>query len=240
MELNVPGFSVIWKKSLRKMTLSPVWSKGACSAGGENSLSREQNQRAEQSRKSLETPTSHTEPRDNTNSPKLNSSHSPQANQAGGNCGALHTEQAGPLCVAQAPSNHTELCPVADASPCSQPLHQAEPQSCCNKALGTPRQSKHEAQPGTGTGWTLGHSVSPAHGERTPKPAVGAAQLPSLSTTGFQGSTKQLGLTQQNREGEEFRQNQGTHGAEKCSEWLQSPAECCVQGTQAASVPGTS
>lgn len=40
-------FTAVWMKSLRKMTLSPVWTKGACSAGGENSLSGEQNQRAE-------------------------------------------------------------------------------------------------------------------------------------------------------------------------------------------------
>lgn len=51
------------------MTLSPVWTKGAQSAGGENSLSRKQNQRAERSRNSLETPTSHTEPRDSINTP---------------------------------------------------------------------------------------------------------------------------------------------------------------------------
>lgn len=127
--------------------------------------------------------------------------------------------------------NHSDLCP------CSHSPHQAEPQGCCNRALGTPRQSKHEAQPGTGTGWTLGHSLSPARGERAPKPAVAAAQPSSLSTAGFQGRTKQLCLTQLNREGEGVRQNQGTQGAEKCSEWLQSTSECCVQGTQAASVP---
>lgn len=125
-----------------------------------------------------------------------------------------------------------------------QPLlpEPAPGRGCCSKTLGTPRQSKHKAQPGTGTGWTLGHSVSPAHGQRaqTPKSAVAAPELPSLSTKGFQGRIKQLCLTQQNTEGEAFRQNQGKHGAEKCSEWLQSTAECCVQGTQAASVPGTS
>lgn len=69
---------------------------------------------------------------------------------------------------------------------------------------------------------------------------MAAPELPSLSTTGFQGSTKRLCLTQQNREGEAFRQNQGTHGAEKCPEWLQSTSECCVPGAQAGSVPGTS
>lgn len=69
---------------------------------------------------------------------------------------------------------------------------------------------------------------------------MAAPELPSLSTVGFQGSTKQLCLTQQNREGEAFRQTQGTHGAEQCSGWLQSTTECCVQGAEAASVPGTS
>lgn len=48
----------------------------------------------EQNRAETATLTSHTEPRDNTNSPRLNSSHSPQAIQAGDNAGALHTEQA--------------------------------------------------------------------------------------------------------------------------------------------------
>lgn len=148
------------------------------------------------------------------------------------------------FCVAQGHKfpQTTLSCPLADASPCSQSLHQAEPHGCCNKALGTPRHSKHEAQPGTGTGWTLGCSVSPAHRERAPNPKTccGSSPAPLSKHSGVQGSTKQLCLNQQNREGEEFRQKQGTHGAEKCSERLQNTTECCVQGTQAASVPRTS
>lgn len=76
------------------MTLSPAWTKGACNAGEENSLIREQNQRAEWSRNGLETPTFYTKPRGNTKSPKLNSSHSPQPIEAGGNAGALHSQSA--------------------------------------------------------------------------------------------------------------------------------------------------
>lgn len=124
----------------------------------------------------------------------------------------------------------TLTCPRADPTPCTR----QSPMRLLNKALGTPRQSKHEAQPGTGTGWTLGHSVSPARGERAPKSAVAAPELPSLSMAEksyfpvLQGSTKQLCLTQENREGEALRQNQGTHGAEKRSEQLQSTTERCV------------
>lgn len=62
--------------------------------------------------------------------------------------------------VAQSPPNHTEL-PYG----ISQLLLPAEPHGCCNKTLGTPRQSKHKAQPGTGTGWTLEHSALPMRRE---------------------------------------------------------------------------
>lgn len=95
------------------------------------------------------------------------------------------------LCVAQEHKfpQTTLSCPLADASPCSQSLHQAEPQGCCNKALGTPRQSKHEAQPGTGTGWTLGCSVSPAHRERSPNPKTccGSSPAPLSKHNGVSG-----------------------------------------------------
>lgn len=39
--------------------------------------------------------------------------------------------------------------------------------------------------------------------------------------------------------GQSIQAKPGDTGAEKCSEWLQSTAECCVQGTQAAPGPGT-
>lgn len=140
-------FSAIWRKSPRKTTLSPVWTKGACSAGGENSLSREQNQRAEQSRNSLETPTSHTEPRDNTNTPKPTAPtlHSQLKQEAmlepltqqeqpapgtQGTAGAKLTCKAHTgRCVCMGhpgTGSHTEL-PCGSASPCSHSLQQAEP-----------------------------------------------------------------------------------------------------------------
>lgn len=137
-------FTAVWMKSLRKMTLSPVWTKGACSTRGENSLSREQNQKAERSRNSLETPTSHTEPRGNTNTPKSTAPapHSQfkqkamlepftQSNQSApgtrGTAGAkvackAHTGSCVWLSTtAQVPPNHTDL-PQGR----SHPLHQAE------------------------------------------------------------------------------------------------------------------
>lgn len=142
-------FTAVWRKSLRKMTLSPVWTKGACSARGEaasaGSKTKEQN--------GAETAWRHPHPTQSPEAtPTAQTQQLPHPIQAGGHAGALHTEQ--PVSPwhpghswgqASLQGSHRHLCsgaprhkfpqttltcPRADPTPCSQSLQQAESHSC--------------------------------------------------------------------------------------------------------------
>lgn len=105
----------------------------------------------------------------------------------------------------------TPSCPMADPSPCSQ----QSPKAAAIKPWAHPgrantRHNQALAQDGP---WGTQSALPVGREPQTPKPAVAAPELLSKHN-GVSGKHKAV----QNREGEAFRQTQGTHGAEKCRE----------------------